>query len=118
MIEKYFYDIELYQRKETPDELGGFTITYTNIGKVKGLLEQSSTSERMVAAQLGIKNIYTFMTKEKIEEQGLILRVVKNGLTAIMTSEFVEGQNTSETMKDILQCQAESYVFPSGAIIK
>jgi head-tail adaptor len=50
MIQDYFYSITVKRREKTPDGLGGATTTYKTLGTVQGLLERSSSTERLIAA--------------------------------------------------------------------
>lgn len=112
MIQDYFYSITVKRRTKTPDGLGGATTTYTTLGTVQGLLERSSSTERLIAAQRGLDDVYTFMTDSTANsitvQTGDI--VIGNGITAILKSSKLQGQAKSETMSDIAQWEAESYV--------
>lgn len=112
MIQDYFYSITVKRRTQTPDGLGGATTTYTTLGTVQGLLERSSSTERIIAAQRGLTDIYTFMTDTSANiitvATGDI--VIGNGITAILKSSKLQGQAESKTMSDIAQWEAENYV--------
>ena len=62
MIQDYFETITIKRREKTPDGLGGATTTYKTLGTVQGLLERSRSTERLIAAQRGLDDVYTFMT--------------------------------------------------------
>ena len=112
MIQDYFYSITVKRREKTPDGLGGAITTYKTLGTVQGLLERSSSTERLIAAQRGLTDIYTFMTDSTANsitvQTGDI--VIGNGITAILKSSKLQGQAKSETMNDIAQWEAENYV--------
>jgi hypothetical protein len=112
MIQDYFYSITVKRRTKTPDGLGGATTTYTTLGTVQGLLERSSSTERLIAAQRGLDDVYTFMTDSTANsttvQTGDI--VIGNGITAILKSSKLQGQAESDLMKDIAQWEAENYV--------
>jgi hypothetical protein len=112
MIQDYFYSVTVKRREKTPDGLGGATTTYRTLGTVQGLLERSSSTERLIAAQRGLTDIYTFMTDSTANsitvQTGDI--VIGNGITAILKSSKLQGQAKSETMSDIAQWEAEDYV--------
>lgn len=112
MITKYFYDIIIKRREQEADDLGGMITTYKTIGTVKGLLERSSSTERLIAAQRGVSDVYVFMvdkTNTSLEiATGDILS--GNNTTAIITSSQLDGQEKSEAMKNIAQWTAESYI--------
>ena len=112
MIQDYFYSITVKRREKTPDGLGGATTTYTTLGTVQGLLERSSSTERLIAAQRGLTDIYTFMTDSTANsitvQTGDI--VIGNGITAILKSSKLQGQAKSGIMSNIAQWEAESYV--------
>ena len=112
MIQDYFYSITVKRREKTPDGLGGATTSYTTLGTVQGLLERSSSTERLIAAQRGLDDVYTFMTDSTANsvtvQTGDI--VIGNGITAILKSSKLQGQVKSETMSDISQWEAEDYV--------
>ena len=112
MIQDYFYSVTVKRREKTPDGLGGATTTYTTLGTVQGLLERSSSTERLIAAQRGLDDAYTFMTDStansiKVKTGDI---VIGNGITAILKSSKLQGQAQSETMRDIAQWEAENYV--------
>ena len=112
MIQDYFYSITVKRREKTPDGLGGATTTYKTLGTVQGLLERSSSTERLIAAQRGLTDIYTFMTDSTANsitvQTGDI--VIGNGITAILKSSKLQGQAKSGIMSNIAQWEAESYV--------
>ena len=112
MIQDYFYSVTVKRRVKTPDGLGGAKTTYTTLGTVQGLLERSSSTERLIAAQRGLDDVYTFMTDSTANslmvQTGDI--VIGNGITAILKSSKLQGQMKSETMSDIAQWEAEDYV--------
>lgn len=118
-IEDYFTDMEIIEKEETSDDLGGFTTKYVSKGKVKGLLQRASSTERTIAAQLGIKNVYTFMTlKTSISDYTIdsntLIRDVKSGNVGIIDSSPLEGQ---KGLENIIQWGAESYAIPEGTVI-
>ena len=112
MIQDYFYSITVKRREKTPDGLGGATTTYKTLGTVQGLLERSSSTERLIAAQRGLTDIYTFITDTSANsitvQTGDI--VIGNGITAILKSSKLQGQAKSGIMSNIAQWEAESYV--------
>lgn len=112
MIQNYFKTINIKRREKTTDGLGGATTTYKTLGTVQGLLERSSSTERLIAAQRGLDDVYTFMTDSTANsvtvQTGDI--VIGNGITAILKSSKLQGQVKSETMSDIAQWEAENYV--------
>lgn len=112
MIQDYFYTVTVKRREKTPDGLGGATTTYKTLGTVQGLLERSSSTERLIAAQRGLTDIYIFMTDTSANsitvQTGDI--VIGNGITAILKSSKLQGQAKSGIMSDIAQWEAESYV--------
>jgi len=112
MIQDYFYTVTVKRREKTPDGLGGATTTYKTLGTVQGLLERSSSTERLIAAQRGLTDIYTFMTDSTANsitvQTGDI--VIGNGITAILKSSKLQGQAKSGIMSNIAQWEAESYV--------
>lgn len=114
MIEDFFKDIEVLKIVQGPDDLGGYFTYYQNVGTVKGILSRSSSMERMIAAQKGISDSYTFMTKPK-ENNGItidentILRT--DTITARVNSSELPGESTSDDMKDISQWTAASYTL-------
>lgn len=121
MIEEYFEDIEVLAIKEGSDELGSYTTYYEKLGTVKGLLQRSSSTERMIAAQKGLSDSYTFMTKPK-ENNGIVINtdtIVKSDMIiARINSSELPGQSESEDMKDISQWTASSYVLVEGAEVR
>jgi hypothetical protein len=112
MIQDYFYSITVKRREKTPDGLGGATTTYRTLGTVQGLLERSSSTERLIAAQRGLTDIYTFITDTSANSITVATGdiVIGNGITAILKSSKLQGQAKSETMSDIAQWEAEDYV--------
>lgn len=112
MIQDYFYTVTVKRREKTPDGLGGATTTYKTLGTVQGLLERSSSTERLIAAQRGLTDIYIFMTDTSANsitvQTGDI--VIGNGITAILKSSKLQGQAKSGIMSNIAQWEAESYV--------
>jgi hypothetical protein len=120
MISDYFEDIDIISKIDTSDDLGGFTTVYKKIGTIKGLLQRSSTSERTIAAQLGVSAVYTLMTfKTEPLCSSIIPNVIAKSktITAIVTSIEMDG-NPNTDMKDIAQWQSESYTLPEGATIQ
>ena len=112
MIEDYFSDITIMQREVGDDGLGGGAIVYITLGTVKGLLQRASSTERMIAAQRNVVDVYTFMTKP-IENTVEIQTgyIISDGtITAIVTSSELKGNDNSETMKDVSQWTAEKYI--------
>lgn len=121
MIEDFFKDIEVLKIVEGPDNLGGYFTYYQKIGTVKGILSRSSSTERMIAAQKGISDSYTFMTKPKNNngikiDKNTILRT--DTITARVNSSELPGESTSDDMKDISQWTAASYILVDGAKVK
>lgn len=112
MIQDYFYSITVKRREKTPDGLGGAITTYKTLGTVQGLLERSSSTERLIAAQRGLTDIYTFMTDTSANSITVATGdiVIGNGITAILKSSKLQGKSESETMKNIAQWEAENYV--------
>lgn len=121
MIEDFFKDIEVLKIVQGPDDLGGYFTYYQKVGTVKGILSRSSSTERMIAAQKGISDSYTFMTKPK-ENNGItidentILRT--DTITARVNSSELPGESTSDDMKDISQWTAASYTLIKDAEVK
>lgn len=111
MLEDYFKDLTFKRQVQTADDLGGFITTYEIVGTAKGLLQRSSSQERLIAAQLGIISSYTLMTKPKnnlfnIEKN----MIVSDGtITARINSDELPGQAASEEMSEISQWTAETY---------
>jgi hypothetical protein len=112
MIQDYFYSITVKRREKTPDGLGGATTTYKTLGIVQGLLERSSSTERLIAAQRGLDDIYIFMTDTSANSITVATGdiVIGNGITAILKSSKLQGQMKSGIMSDIAQWEAENYV--------
>ena len=111
MLEDYFKDLTFKRQVQTADDLGGFITTYETIGVAKGLLQRSSSQERLIAAQLGIKSLYTLMTKPK-DNMFQIKKdmIVSDGVvTARINSDELPGQEASEEMSEISQWTAETY---------
>ena len=113
MLNEYFTDIEILERVETSDDLGGFTIAYKSKGVVKGLLQRASSQERLIAAQLGISEAFVFMTIPKdnggiVIHKDDILRV--DDKVARINSEELKGQGD---LKDISQWDATTYTLES-----
>lgn len=117
MISDFFYDVDIIEKRETADDLGGFTTKYYKVATIKGLLTQSSATERTIASQLGIKYAYTFMT-ETPDNIGKDTIVKRGNLTAILTADLMQGEETSEEMSKIYQAQAESYDIPENVVIE
>ena len=118
MITDYFVDLELIEKTETADGLGGFSTGYSSLGKFKGLLQRASTAERTIASQLGITEAYTLMTTKDDEGSLPIARnlIVKgNGKYALINSDALEGQGN---LKDIIQWTCKSYEIPTNATIE
>jgi hypothetical protein len=112
MIEDYFSDITIEKREGGDDGLGGGAINYVNLGTVKGLLQRASSTERMIAAQRNVVDVYTFMTKPT--DNAVEIKtgyIISDGVTtAVITSSELKGNSESETMQDISQWTAEKYV--------
>lgn len=117
MISDYFYDIDIIEKEETADDLGGYITRYQKIATIKGILTQSSSSERTIASQLGIQYIYTFATETPLNIKKDTI-VKKDNITAILNSDLMQGEETSEEMSKIYQAQAKSYEIPSGVVIE
>lgn len=111
MIEDYFKDLTFKRQVQTADELGGFITTYETLGVARGLLQRSSSQERLIAAQLGITSSYTLMTKPKdnLFEIKKDMIVTDGTITARINSDELPGQEESEEMSEISQWTAESY---------
>lgn len=117
MVSDYFYDIDIIEKEESADDLGGFITHYKKVATIKGILTQSSVAERTIASQLGIQYIYTFMTETPLDIKKDTI-VKKGNITAILNSDLMQGEETSEEMSKIYQAQAKSYDIPSGVIIE
>lgn len=118
MIEEHFIDVEVLAIREGADDLGSFTTYYERLGTVKGILSRSSSTERMIAAQKGIADSYTFMTKPKnnngiVIDKDTVLRTAV--ITARVNSSELPGEQTSEEMSEISQWTASSYTMVNGA---
>ena len=117
MVSDYFYDIDMIEKEETADDLGGFITRYKKVATIKGILTQSNATERTIASQLGIQYIYTFMTETPLDIKKDTI-VKKGNITAILNSDLMQGEETSEEMSKIYQAQAKSYDIPSGVEIE
>lgn len=120
MIQNYFEDIDIISKLETSDNLGGFTTIYKKKGTMKGLLQRSSTSERIIAAQQGVSSVYTFMTSTKEPFCSSIIPDIilkSKNITAIVTSIELDGMSGTD-MSEIAQWQAQSYQIPEGTVIQ
>lgn len=117
MVSDYFYDIDIIEKEESADDLGGFITRYKKVATIKGILTQSSATERTIASQLGIQYIYTFMTETPLDIKKDTI-VKKGNITAILNSDLMQGEETSEEMSKIYQAQAKSYDIPSEVIIE
>ena len=117
MVSDYFYDIDIIEKEETADDLGGFMTRYKKVATIKGILTQSSATERTIASQLGIQYIYTFMTETPLDIKKDTI-VKKGNITAILNSDLMQAEETSEEMSKIYQAHAQSYDLPSGAEIE
>lgn len=111
MIEDYFKELTFKRQVQTADDLGGFITTYEIVGVAKGLLQRSSSQERLIAAQLGIKSSYTLMTKPKnnLFEIKKDMIVSDGSITARINSDELPGQEASEEMSEISQWTAETF---------
>lgn len=108
MITDYFRTLDVYMRIKTADDLGGFTISYVKIATIKGLLNQSSSSEQSIANQLGVKCDYILMTCTPSDiVQGTI--IADGSRLAMMNSELLQGEEKSDNMSAIYQGTAEKY---------
>jgi hypothetical protein len=119
MISDFYEDVDVIVKEQTSDDLGGFKTQYTKIATVAGLLQRSSTSERTIAAQLGVSSVYTFMTTKNAVvtdriKQDVILR--SKSITAIVTSDELDGAKDTD-MADVAQWQAQSYSLPSDVVV-
>lgn len=111
MIQDYFVDITVKSKVRTPDSLGGVTTTYTTLGTVKGLLQRASYTERMIAAQRGVIDVFAFMTDVSANSISITRgNIVTDGThTTELVSDELPGNQQSETMKNISQWAAETY---------
>lgn len=121
MIDEYFKDIKVLEIRQGADELGGYITYYQTIGTIKGILSRSSSMERMIAAQKGLADSYTFMTKPA-DNKGIEINtntIVQYGdITARINSSELPGEAESETMKDISQWTASSYILVEDAEVR
>lgn len=112
MISDYFTDITIEKKEGSRDGIGGMITAYVTVGTVKGLLQRASSTERMIAAQRNVVDVYTFMTNPA--ENTVEIKtgyIISDGMiTAIVTSSELKGNPESETMKDISQWTAEKYI--------
>lgn len=120
MIKDFFKTINVYSvREDSSDDLGGFETSYVFEGTIQGLLERASTTERLIAAQLGVKSTYTLMTCPEDNritlQEGYI--VEQNGVTARISSDELKGQEESEEMGQISQWTADSYVMSGRGVV-
>ena len=118
VLDGSFKDISIIEKVETQDELGGFMTTYKKINTIKGLLTRASYSERTIASQSTIEEVFTLMTKDKNANIKKDNVVIGFGKVAIITSEELESPIQSETMKDIRQWTCKTYPIPRGAVIE
>jgi hypothetical protein len=116
-LSNYYDDIDIIKKESTSDDLGGFIVQYVKLGTIKGLLQRSSTSERTIAAQLGVSAVYTLMTGKTnalVSEIKPDVIVKSKSITAIVTSNELDGQGD---LSNVAQWQAESYSIPLGTVI-
>lgn len=116
-LKDYFTDVDIIEKEETSDDLGGYTTRYVLKATIKGLLQRASTSERTIAAQLGVSDVYTFMSDDDnlagitIDTNTIVREETKVGL---ISSSMLKGQGDLE---DVKQWTANSYKMPDDAII-
>lgn len=58
MIQDYYSNLTMMDKKSVSDGMGGFGYEYTDGAGFKGLISTVNTMERILAEQQGIKTIY------------------------------------------------------------
>lgn len=109
-----FEDVVLLEKTRVPDREGGWTTSYTDGPQFKAAITLDSSLQAQVAAQAGVKGIYTITTPKTITlEFHDVVRRQRDNKVFRVTSDGDDKFTPDSATFQIRQVRAEEWVIPS-----
>lgn len=119
LLSEKFEPFAKLERVEAPDDLGGYTVKWTEGEQFEAAAMLDSSTAAKIAAAMGVKDIYTITTRKAVTLRfHSVIKRLSDGKTFRITSNGDDKCTPPSARLDMRQVSAELWEIPESEVEK
>jgi len=115
LLQESFEDFTILDKSTVRDGYGGVITTWIDGATIQGAAVFNSSAQAMIAQQLGVTSLYTFVVrKNTLLDHLTVLRRESDGKIFRITSDSDDMKTPASATLDMRQYTAEEWTLPNG----